>query len=75
MAFGWRHEARRIDGEGQGEIQEQDANLIETRFVVTAPGRYRLDLPSLPGYAPLAPQEILVPPGEFVRHDIVLVRR
>jgi len=74
MQWGWSREIRRVGGEGEGWMVDQDANLIETRFVVTTPGRYRLEFPSPPGYAPLPPQEFDVPHAAFTRHDLVLTR-
>jgi hypothetical protein len=72
FTFGYGIEARRTDGEGRAQLTEQDANELETRFTATAPGRYRLELPIIPGYAPIPPQEIVVPSEGFVRHDVEL---
>jgi hypothetical protein len=75
MSFGFELPVDEVGGEGRGWIEEQDANWIETRFVVSAPGRYRLELPAIPGYAPIPPQVVDVPDEGFVLHEVELVRR
>jgi hypothetical protein len=72
FSFGYEIEAGQVDGAGRAKLGDQDANEIEARFVATAPGRYRLELPRIPGYTPIPPQEILVPPEGFVRLDVEL---
>jgi hypothetical protein len=75
VSFGYQVDSQQIGGDGEGWIQDQDAHETETRFVVTAPGRYRLALPEIPGYAPIPVQEVEVPAGRFVQLDVELVRK
>ena len=72
LAFGYPCEATRVDGEGEAWLTDQDENELEARFTASAPGRYRLALPLIPGYAPIPPQEIVVPSEGFVRYDVEL---
>jgi hypothetical protein len=45
------------------------------RFGVAVPGRYRVTLPKIPGYAEVEPFEIDVPAGEFVTRTVALTRK
>jgi hypothetical protein len=47
----------------------------QRRFAVTTPGRYRVTIPAIPGYAPVDPFEIEVPAGEFVMKTVELTRK
>ena len=41
---------------------------------VSAPGRYRLVVPSIRGFAPTEPVEIEIPAGEYVTYSVTLRR-
>jgi hypothetical protein len=44
-------------------------------LAVTLPGRYRVKLPEIPGFAPVEPFEVDVPAGEFVKKTVELTRK
>jgi hypothetical protein len=55
-----------VEGEGQGDLVYEDEESLEQRYVVTAAGRYRVELDVPAGYQPLAPVEVDIPPGTFL---------
>jgi hypothetical protein len=75
FSFRYGLAARRLDGEGRADLTAQDGDELEARFTANAPGLYLLELPGIPGYAPLPPQRIRVPAEGFVLHDVELEPR
>ncbi|MCP3920820.1 MAG: hypothetical protein GY711_35280 [bacterium] len=59
----------------QGALIDEDGPGLELRYVVPAPGAWRVELTSPAGYAPVEPVELEVGPGEFLERLIDVERR
>jgi hypothetical protein len=62
-----------IDGEGRG--REHGSGRMLTHLVVDQPGRYRVTVPALDGYEPIAPFEIVIAASAPNEHVVELVKK
>jgi len=65
-------QVRQIDGPGRWE--EIEGRPSAKRYTVTAPGRYRIEFPTLGGYRPIPSREIQIEPGAFAELVIQVER-
>lgn len=68
----WMLEPLAAEGPGAATGWTQDGKTL--RIMLSEPGLYRFEMPVVPGYEPLPPQEVWVGEGEFVEHPMQLVR-
>ncbi|MEQ8764281.1 MAG: RNA polymerase sigma factor [Planctomycetota bacterium] len=75
VPYGWDMpiEVEPIDGEGQGEVKtiQRGKAVIE----VDRPGRYRLKIGPLEGFAPVRSVEVTIGEGEQLETDVELFRK
>lgn len=69
----WMVYPQGVEEDGAATGWSQDGRTL--RIMLSKPGLYRFDVPEVPGYEPLPPQEVWVAAGEFVEHRLALVRR
>jgi hypothetical protein len=79
MTMAWPDQARygiqveRLDGEGREQSSGGEENAAYV--AVSSPGRYRVTVPDIAGFEPVAPFEVQIKRAEFVEHEIALRRR
>lgn len=73
LRWGWTDAIKVRDAEGKRVACS--VRLLDSgpRMELAQPDRYRIDLPPLPGYQPIAPIEVLVRTGEYVEVAVELV--
>lgn len=67
------HDVRLTALGGRGRVIHVDGNAFSRGLFVDEPGTYRLDIPELPSYLPLAPTLVEIANGRVDDHPIELV--
>jgi len=68
----WGGKPESVDGDGKPSLMQQGD--FERKFMVTQPGTYSIQPPTVPGYLPPPAQTIEVFPGEFTAVVVALER-
>jgi hypothetical protein len=62
------------DNSGSDAVRGSSSDRNEHRLTLDGPGTYKVTIGKLPGYQPVEPVTVEVPPGKFVNHEVMLRR-